>query len=320
MEKKRLCVVGCGRWGMNHVRTLYRLGILFAVVDSDEQRLKSISEEYADVTCHMSLEEAIHARYDGYTVAVPAEAHYSIGSQLLKAGLSVMMEKPMTLTVAESESLIALSNEYGGRLMVGHVLMFHPAIRKIKEVIESGKIGELRYIYSHRLNLGTIRTEEDVFWSFAPHDISLLDYLTGTRVVAIRAKGSDYLTKGVSDIVIAELDYPNNVHAHIFTSWLNPFKQQQLVIIGSEGMLTFDDAGDKEIKYFAKGVNFDIGRPQVYDNGTEVIPYEISQPLTAELAYFAEHCDGDITINSGEDGLAVVRVLEQVSTEINNSN
>lgn len=313
---KRICVVGCGRWGKNHIRTLSEMGVLSAVVDNDVERLSRIRDEYKGVMCHSTLQEAIEVRYDGYTVAVPAQAHYEVGRALLAEGLNVMMEKPMTLTADESEKLLTLSSQYGGRLMVGHVLMFHPAIKKIKETIESGKIGTLRYLYSHRLNLGTIRMEEDVFWSFAPHDISLLDYLTGSRVEQIHAKGSEYLTAGLSDVVMAELEYPNNIHGHIFVSWLHPFKQQLLVVVGSEGMLTFDDATDKEVKYYAKGVGFENGLPRTYDNGYEVIPYEQTQPLKEELTYFVEHCDGEIAINRGEDGLAVVSVLEQVTAEI----
>lgn len=317
MIEKRICVVGGGRWGRNHIRTLSELGCLSAIVESDEERLKGYREEYPKVKCYADIEKAIEARYDGYTVAVPAELHFEIGSRLLKAGLNVMMEKPMTMSVDESVELVELSKLYGGRLMVGHVLLFHSAIRKIKQLIDEGKVGELCYVYSNRLNLGTVRTEEDVFWSFAPHDISVLDYLVGSKAIDIRAKGCDYLTEGISDLAMVELEYLDNVHGHIFVSWLHPFKQQMIVVVGREGMITFDDATDKEVKYYKKRVVFENGRPTAENGEVEIIAYERTQPLTEELKYFAEHCDKDIEINRGEDGLEVVRVLKKVTELMN---
>lgn len=317
MAVKKICVVGGGRWGRNHIRTLSELGMLSAIVETDAERVKSYKAEYPDVECTTDLEQAIEARYDGYTVAVPAEWHYEVGSRLLKAGLNVMMEKPMTVTQQESEMLVALSEQYGGRLMVGHVLLFHPAIRKIKQIIDEGYVGELCYVYSNRLNFGTVRTEEDVFWSFAPHDVSVLDYLTGSRAVDIRAKGTECLTRGVSDFVMAEMTYENGVRGHIFVSWLHPFKQQMIVVVGREGMITFDDATDKEVKYYRKRVRFEEGRPILEGGEAEIIDYERKQPLKEELLYFAENCDKQITINSGKAGLEVVKVLERVSSEVN---
>ncbi len=315
MEKK-ICVVGGGRWGKNHIRTLAGMGCLAAIVESNEGRLQELLGEFPGIEGFSNVEEAIARRFDGYTVAVPAEHHYSVGSRLLAAGLDVMMEKPMTMTVEESEKLVSLAKEHNARLMVGHVLLFHPAIRKIKEMIDSGRVGKLHYIYSNRLNLGTVRTEESVFASFAPHDISVLDYLTGSHAINIDAKGGCFLQKQICDFTMTQLEYPDNVHGHIFVSWLHPFKQQLLVIVGSDGMITFDDAADKQIRFYKKGFRFMDGVPVKVDEPDEIIAYDKKMPLEEELRYFVENPDGEVLVNSGEAGLEVVRILEHVQNKL----
>ncbi len=313
---KRICVIGGGRWGRNHIRTLAGMGCLAAIVESNKERLEEFLKQYPGIKGFTSVDEAIAERYDGYTVAVPAESHFPVGKKLLEAGMNVMMEKPMTLTVAESEELVRLAKENDARLMVGHVLLFHPAIRKIKELVDGGKIGQLYYIYSNRLNLGTVRTEESVFASFAPHDISVIDYLCGSSAINIEAKGERFLQKEIFDCTITQLEYPGNVHAHIFVSWLHPFKQQLLVVIGSEGMISFDDASDKQILYYKKKIEFNNGIPAKIEEPNEIIPYEQKMPLEEELRYFVEHLDDEIEINSGQAGLEVVKVLEKVQAII----
>ena len=194
---KKICVIGGGRWGKNHIRTLAGLGCLAAVVEADAVRLKEYTELYPGIKGYADMDEAIARGYDGYTVALPAELHYPAGRKLLEKGLNVMLEKPMTLTAAQSAELVELAQRTGARLMVGHVLLFHPAYRKIKEVIDSGRLGKLFYLYSNRLNLGTVRTEESVFPSFAPHDISVLDYLTGASACRIGERSEVSSGQGV---------------------------------------------------------------------------------------------------------------------------
>ena len=224
-----------------------------------------------------------------------------------------MLEKPMTLTAQQSKELVELAKKTGSRLMVGHVLLFHPAIRKIKETIESGKLGKLFYLYSNRLNLGTVRTEESVFSSFAPHDISVLDYLIGNPACKIEAKGSKFLQSKIYDTTLTQLEYPDNVHAHIYVSWLHPFKQQLLVVVGSKGMISFDDSSkEKSIHFYNKQIDFENEIPIKIENPDEIIPYEKKMPLEEELKYFVEHLDSSIEINSGESGYEVVKVLETV--------
>jgi predicted dehydrogenase len=313
---KKICVVGGGKWGQNHIKTLYQLGNLSGIVEANTERLKELLKLYP-VEGFTELEQALERDFDGFTVAVPAPLHFEVAKKIIESGKSVLVEKPMTLSAETSAELVQLAEKNGVQLMVGHVLLFHPAIRKIKEIIDSGELGNLYYLYSNRLNLGTVRTEENVFWSFAPHDISVLDYFVGHPAEKIVSKGSKFLQENVYDVTITQLDYPNNVHAHIFVSWLHPFKEQRLVVIGSKGMVSFDDAtAEKEIKFYDKRIDFEKGIPVKVENPTKIISYEQKQPLTEELKYFIEHLDKKIEIADGRSGLEVVKVLEEAEKKI----
>lgn len=308
---KKICVIGGGRWGQNHIRTLFQMGNLGGIVEANPKRLEELLSQFP-VEGFTELEMALEKGFDGYTIAAPAPFHYDIAKKLLEKGQHVLVEKPMTLSSETSKELVDIAVENNANLMVGHVLLFHPAIRKIKEVIDSGKIGELYYLYSTRLNLGTVRTEENVFWSFAPHDISVLDYFVGHPAVEIESKGTKFLQQNVYDYTMTQLTYPGNVHAHIFVSWLHPFKEQRLVVIGSKGMISFDDSSaEKEILFYDKHIDFEQGIPIKIDNPTEIIPYEKKQPLTEELKYFVENLDKKIEIADGYSGWEVVKVLEK---------
>ncbi len=309
---KKICVIGGGRWGQNHIKTLYQLGNLGGIVESNSDRLKTLLEQFP-VEGFTSVEAALERGFDGYTVATPAVTHYPIGKILLEKGQNVLIEKPMTLSAEESEKLVALAEKSGSRLMVGHVLLFHPAIIKIKELIDNGKIGKLHYIYSNRLNLGTVRTEENVFWSLAPHDVSILDFFIGKPAVSILAKGEKFLQKDVYDSTMAHITYPDNIHGHIFASWFHPFKEHKMVIIGSKGMLSFEDSSnEKNIVFYNKHVDFENEIPAVKTEPDEIIPYEKGMPLTEEMTYFVNHLNDEIKVADGKSGLEVVRVLEKV--------
>lgn len=315
---KKLCVVGGGYWGKNHIKTLYEMGNLGGIVETDKYRLDEHLSKYA-VKGFSDLEDAIKEKFDGYIVATPAITHYPIGKELLSKGLNVLLEKPMTLSTEHAQELVEIAKESNARLMVGHVLLFHPAIKKIKEIVDSGKLGKLYYAYSNRLNFGKVRTEENVFWSFAPHDISVLNYLIGAPALEIKAKGSKHLQDNVYDVTMAQFIYPNNVHAHIFVSWLHPFKEQRLVVIGGKAMLSFEDSSkDKNIFYYDKHVDFVEHQPILLSEPDEVISYEKKLPLTEELKYFIENLDGNIELADGKSGLEVVKALETVQKLIDN--
>lgn len=317
---KKICVIGGGRWGQNHIRTLFQMGNLGGIVEADSKRLEELLALYP-VHGFSSVESALEKDFDGFTIAAPAPLHYEIAKILLEKGKNVLVEKPMTLSAGTSKELVELAKKNNAQLMVGHVLLFHPAIKKIKEVINSGKIGRLYYLYSTRLNLGTVRTEENVFWSFAPHDISVLDYFVGHPAVHIESKGTKFLQKNVYDYTMTQLTYPGNVHAHIFVSWLHPFKEQRLVVIGSKGMISFDDSSvEKEIQFYDKHIEFDQGIPIKIENPSEIITYDKKQPLAEELKYFVENLDRKIEIADGQSGYEVVKVLEKAQELIDKNN
>lgn len=320
MNRKKICVIGGGRWGQNHIRTLFQMGNLGGIVEANPTRLEALLQDYP-VEGFTNLDDAMSHQFDGYTIAAPAPFHYDIAKALLSKGQHVLVEKPMTLSAETSKELVEIAEKNNAQLMVGHVLLFHPAIRKIKELINSGKIGDLYYLYSTRLNLGTVRTEENVFWSFAPHDISVLDYFVGQPAIDIDSKGSKFLQKNVYDYTLTQLTYPGNVQAHIFVSWLHPFKEQRLVVIGSKGMLTFEDSADeKEIRFYNKQIKFEEGVPIKVENPTEIISFEQKQPLREELTYFVEHLDTKIVKADGKSGYDVVKVLERAQQIIDANN
>jgi predicted dehydrogenase len=309
---KKICVIGAGRWGQNHIKTLHKLGHLGGIVEPDSERLKTLSEEFI-VPGFVDLNQALQHGFDGYIISTPAETHYQLGKTLLEKGCSVLIEKPMALSSKHSAELVEIAEQKKICLMVGHLLLFHPAIRKIKELLENGKIGRLYYIYSNRLNLGTVRTEENVFWSFAPHDISVLDYLVGAQPLHIEAKGSKFLQDTIYDVTMTQLAYPGDIHAHIYVSWLHPFKEQRLVLVGSSGMISFDDSSvDKNILYYNKHIAWENGRPVKVEEPDEIVAYEKGQPLDEELKYFIANLGRPVDIASGKTGHEVVKVLEKV--------
>lgn len=308
---KKICVIGGGAWGENIIRTLFELEALGAVVELGDERRKYLTEKYNCVG-YAAAEEAIEKRYDGYVVSAPAELHYELGCKTLSAGLPTIIEKPLTLNSQDALRLVQIAEEKNVPFMVAHILLFHPAIRKIKDLIEAGKVGELYYLYSTRIKFGVVRTEENVFWSFAPHDIAVLDYLVGSPAEKIQVAKGNFLQKDICDYALAQIEYPNNVKAHILTSWLHPFKEQRLVVVGSKGMLWFDDAADKQVYFSDKHVEWDNGRPVLAQGDSTVIPYEKALPLTEEMKYFIAHLDKKPELSSGKAGYDVVKVLETV--------
>jgi predicted dehydrogenase len=314
--RKKICVIGGGRWGGNHIRTLFQMGNLAGIAEANSQRLDELIKKYP-VQGFTQIEAAIQPEFDGYILATPAETHYPLGKMLLEKGLNTLIEKPMALTSEHSRELLEIAEQTKARLMVGHLLLFHPAIKKIKEIIDSGKIGRLYYVYSTRLKLGTVRTEENVFWSFAPHDISILDYFIGQPATKIEAKGAKFLQDKIYDFTMAQFEYPDNIHAHIFVSWLHPFKEQRLVVVGSRGMISFDDSSlEKNILYYHKRIDWLNGKPVKVEQPDEIIAYEKRMPLEEELMYFVENLDNEINVSSGKTGHAVVKVLEKVQRQL----
>ena len=199
---KKICVIGAGYWGKNHIKTCHRLGVLFGVVDSNKEARDEIIINYPNLDVFPEIESAFNKSFDGFILATPAGTHYELAKQIILNNYDILIEKPMALSTAHAIELVELAKDRNVNIMVGHVLLFHPAIRKIKSIIESGEIGDLQYLYSNRLNLGKIRTEENVFWSLAPHDVAIFQYLTGSNPTSVYANGSDFIQKNIPDSTI----------------------------------------------------------------------------------------------------------------------
>jgi len=316
---KNVCVVGAGYWGKNHIRTLNDLGILGGIVESNGELLGRFQEQYPNIKTYHNLDDALYNEmFSGYTVATPAETHYSIAKKIIEAKKHVLVEKPLTLNIKHAEDLKFLSNKYKVNLMVGHVLLFHPAIQKIKALVQKGKIGKLQYIYSNRLNLGQVRTEENVFWSLAPHDISIFQFIINSYPQTIKASGVSFLQEGIYDSTITQFKYNNNIEGHIFVSWLHPFKEHRLVVIGSEAMISFDDSSvSKSLKLYSKKIDMNAGIPEKIDGPIEEILYEKKMPLTEELLYFSQHLDGKpLKIANAEHAVEVTKILVEASKQL----
>jgi len=321
MLSKNVCVVGAGYWGKNHIRILHELGFLGGIVESNKETLNRFAEQYPDVKGFLSLDEALQDKsFLGFTVATPAKTHYPVAKQAMEAGKHVLVEKPLALEKKHAEELIHLSEKNNVNLMVGHVLLFHPAIKKIKELINKGKIGKLQYIYSNRLNLGQVRTEENVFWSLAPHDISVFQYFTNSFPTSIHASGSAFLQEGIHDSTLTQLKYPSGVEGHIFVSWLHPFKEHRLVVIGTEAMITFEDSSEgNPLKLYAKKIDMENGIPEKIDGPVTLIDYEQKMALTEELQYFVSHLDGKKpNIANGQHALEVTKILIIANKQLKN--
>jgi UDP-2-acetamido-3-amino-2,3-dideoxy-glucuronate N-acetyltransferase len=310
-----LALIGCGYWGKNLARNFLHLGILHTLCDTDENLLASYGQEYGSVRKALSLDAVLSdPSVTKIAIATPAATHFSLAYKALLAGKDVYVEKPLCLSIAEATKLIALANSMKRVLMVGHLLQYHPYVAKLRELISEGKLGKLYYIASNRLNLGKIRREENALWSFAPHDISVILSLAGQRPLSVQCNGEHYLTKGVPDTTMTQLVFANGVRAHIYVSWLNPFKEQKLTVIGSEGMAVFDDTkpwADKLTLYYDY-LKWEDGQVPVAMklSGTPIVVPE-DEPLLAECRHFVECCHHRLTPRTdGKEGLDVLRVLD----------
>ena len=316
----KICVVGAGYWGKNHIKTLYDLGLLGGIVEENSKALESYREY--NIALYSKLDDAIvNKKLLAFTVATPAETHFTIAKKIMMAGKHVLVEKPFVMSVEEAEALNHLADQKNINLMVGHLLLFHPAIIKIKELINSGKIGNLKYVYSNRLNFGKIRNKENVLWNLAPHDLSIFQYLIESYPTKIQAKGSLLLQDKIFDSAITSLEYSNGISGHIYSSWLHPFKEHRLVAIGSKGMLVFEDSSSsKLLKYYNKKVDMNEGSPKLIEGEEKIINYSKKMPLTEELKHFSNSLNGDpITIANKEHALEVTRILIEASNQLNES-
>ncbi|HKJ68599.1 MAG TPA: Gfo/Idh/MocA family oxidoreductase, partial [bacterium] len=256
-----LAVIGAGYWGKNLIRNFHELGVLGGIVEDNAQRLDEFRLQYPATEGFGSVEEVLERdEFNAVGIATPAETHYAIARRSLLAGKDTYVEKPLALRVDEAEELHQLALDHGRILMVGHLLLYHPAIVQIKEMIDAGELGRIYHIYSHRLNLGKVRQEENILWSFAPHDISVLLHLLNTMPEKVSCQGGMYLQPNIHDVTLTTLEFPDNRLGHIHVSWLHPFKEHRLAIIGSRKMLVFEDtAAEDKLKLYDRGIDWTEG-------------------------------------------------------------
>lgn len=320
-EKIELAIIGAGRWGFNHVRTAvnHLPAENITVCDSSDESLTRVTELNPGINKVKSLDEVLkNKNINVVIIATPAETHYEIAKKTLEAGKNTFVEKPITLKSSDAEALLQLAENLDLKLMVGHILLYHPAILKIKEEMDNNKIGNLQYIYSNRLNLGALRSEENILWSFAPHDISIIQYLTGSNPVKVFSHGADFLQNDIEDTTLTYLTYPDNVHAHIFVSWLHPFKEQRMVVIGDEGMFVFEDTLKTEkLKFYPKGFRKVSGAFEKFEGDYEVVDFEPGQPLAEEQKHFFDSViNNTVPVTNGLHALEVLRILEQAHLKL----
>jgi predicted dehydrogenase/acetyltransferase-like isoleucine patch superfamily enzyme len=307
----RLAVVGCGQWGRNLVRNFAALGALDAVVDAQPAQAAALAREHA-VPARDWAAVLADPEIDAVALATPAERHAEMAIAALCQGKHVFVEKPLALTVADGERVAAAAADAGRVLMVGHLLQYHPAFLELKALVEAGELGRLQYIYSNRLNFGRIRREENVFWSFAPHDLSMILALAGEPPVKVSAEGCPYLHPHIADVTTTHLSFANGINAHVFVSWLHPFKEQKLVVIGDSGMAAFDDGEpwERKLTVFRHRVAWRHGVPEPAKAAAEPVALAAAEPLAHECQHFLDCVrSGARPRTDAAEGLAVLRVL-----------
>lgn len=316
----RLAVVGAGYWGVNLIRVFRQLGCLYRICDSRSEQLARLSGQFPEIGMESSYETLLaDPDVDAVVIATPAESHYQMARQALMAGKDVFAEKPLTLHCEEAEALRRLAEERKLILMVGHLLEFHPAITRLKELIDQGELGRLEYIYSNRLNLGKVRREENALWSFAPHDISVILLLTNQMPVQVTATGGTYLQPNIADVTVSTMLFDRGVRAHIFVSWLHPFKEQKLVVIGDRRMAVFDDVRQTEkLQIYDKRIDLVNGQFVVEKPIGRKVDFPPDEPLMLECQHFVKCVETRSTPKTdGADGWRVLKVLEASQRSLN---
>lgn len=312
-KRKIIGLTGLGYWGKNILRNLYELGALHTACDSDSDTVSRWKEKFPDARYTTSFEDMLASReVRAVAIATPAVTHYDLVKRSLVAGKDVFVEKPLSLTTAEGQELVALAEKLGRILMVGHILQYHPAVVRLKGLIDSGEMGKVQYIYSNRLNIGKLRTEENILWSFAPHDISVILMLIGEEPVRVSASGGDYLNKGIYDTTLTGLEFPGGAKGHIFVSWLHPFKEQKLVVVGSRSMAVFDDVSKDKLLLYPHKIEWRQGRIPVAKKAEhQSVSVEDGEPLRLELEHFIRCViERKTPMTDGREGLRVLRILE----------
>ncbi len=313
-----VAVVGAGFWGKNLIRNFSELGTLKAISDNVDGVAERFAEQHG--VAPMSFSEIL-ARNDieGVAIATPAELHYEHAKLFLEGGKHVYVEKPLALDVRDGERLCRIAEECGRILMVGHLLQYHPAFIKLRDMVQSGQLGRLQNIASTRLNFGKIRREEDILWSFAPHDISMILSLVGEMPVRVDAIGAHHLHHNIADVTTTSMAFPGGETAQIYVSWLHPYKEQRLSVIGERGMVVFDDGEpwDRKLTLYGHEVDWSGGKPTAKRGDGVPVELDQSEPLKMECLHFLECIkNGDKPRTDGVEGLRVLSVLNDAAKSL----
>jgi UDP-2-acetamido-3-amino-2,3-dideoxy-glucuronate N-acetyltransferase len=316
-----VAVIGTGYWGKNLVRNYAQLGALKLICDKNESILDTLKAQYPAVDVCFALNEVLNRDdIQGVVIATPAETHFSLAREALLCGKHVCVEKPLVLHAHEALELIQLAEERRCCLMVGHLMQYHPAFQKLKDMAARGDLGRINYIYSHRLNLGKIRREENILWSFAPHDISMILALAGEDPEAVLATGGNYLHSKIADVTTTHLEFSSGLRSHIFVSWLHPFKEQKLVVVGDRKMTVFDDTKpwSEKLLLYPHEIRWEKGMPVPAKAEPERVNIAEKEPLRLECEHFLECLEsGKTPLTDGREGLRVLRVLNACQRSLN---
>jgi len=310
-SEPRVAVLGCGYWGRNLVRVFDQIGALAAVSDPDPNTAEQVSTAHGVIA--RSVDELLaDDSIDSVAIAAPAAKHAQLARFCIAAGKHVFVEKPLALDVAEAEEVCAAAEDAERVLMVGHLLQYHPAFLRLKELVREGALGHLEYVYSNRLNLGRFRREENILWSFAPHDLSMILSLFGSEPNHVHAVGGWPMHRDIADVTTTHLGFPGGERAHVFVSWLHPFKEQKLVAVGEGGMAVFDDRlpWESKLVLYPHQVDWREGLPEPVAADAQAVPVKEAEPLEQECRHFLDSITTGATPRTdGREGLRVLRVL-----------
>lgn len=325
LKRTKVAVLGAGNWGRNHIRTLASLpeAELAAICDLDSERRAQIAREFPGALIVSSPAEAIDVA-DAVVVATPAATHVELAKQAVQSGVPVLVEKPLALTLEDATSIADLSESAGVPCLVGHLLVFHPAVEMLRKMIQTGELGDIFYLYSQRVNLGQVRPDENALWSFGPHDVSVALYLLDETPTKVSANGKSYIQPDVEDVVFLTMEFKSGVTMHAQMSWLDPHKERRLTVVGSKKMVVWDDMEPREkVKVYDKGVD----RPPNYKSygeslaireGDIFVPkVSNTEPLVLELQHFIDVVKGAAPgAASARSGVEVVKVLSAATKSL----
>jgi UDP-2-acetamido-3-amino-2,3-dideoxy-glucuronate N-acetyltransferase len=316
MSNIKVAVIGVGYWGKNLVRCFSKIGNLAAISETNSEIANKLIAEY-DVP-NLTFDEILSdSDIQGVVIALPVVMHYKFAKEALLAGKHVFIEKPITHDIDQAIELKKLGEKLKKIVMVGHILNYHPAFIKMKSLVEEGSIGKVSYIYSNRLNIGKVRTEEDALWSFAPHDISMILGIAGKEPNEIDASAGYFLNKSIADYALVNMEFDSGVKAHLFVSWLHPTKEQRLIVVCEKAMLVFDDREpvDGKLKIYTHDIDMSNGIPNINKDDGKNIPLEPSEPLVNECEEFINCIKNNrLPVTDSEEGIRVLKVLTQASS------